>query len=84
LALAGQGKDEEAGPLLVRGYAGLGLKKSAIPVAFHSRLPDLMRSVALELARLREAAGKPEEAKKWRAEAAKHRSVAPLPREKRS
>jgi hypothetical protein len=52
-----------------------------VPTAWQAKLPGHLRSVAEQLVRHCEAVGKPEEAKKWRAEMAKHPVVAPPPRE---
>jgi serine/threonine protein kinase/Flp pilus assembly protein TadD len=78
LALAGQGKEAEAEQLLVKGYEGL--MRVGVPTPWQAKLPGHLRSVTEQLVRHYETVGKPEEAKRWRAEMAKHPVVAPPPR----
>ncbi|MBX9584033.1 MAG: tetratricopeptide repeat protein, partial [Gemmataceae bacterium] len=77
-ALLLQGKPAEAEPLLVAGYAGLLADRANIPPmpAAQANLPD----AADRLVELYAALGKPDEAKRWRAERAKYPFVAPPPR----
>ncbi|MBX9585540.1 MAG: tetratricopeptide repeat-containing protein, partial [Gemmataceae bacterium] len=75
-ALLRQGKPAEAEPLLVAGYAGLLADRSNIPPPAANNLPE----AADRLVDLYVALGKPDEAKRWRAERAKYPFVAPPPR----
>lgn len=78
-SLAAQAKYAEAEPLLVRGYERLA--KAAVPPSPWDRVfYDGRRATAEYLVHLCEATGKPAEAKKWRAEAAKYPHIAPAPR----
>ena len=63
-ALLGQKKYAEAEPLLLRGYEGLSRRKSAIPPEARDRLPEAID----RLVELYEATGRPDDAKKWKAE----------------
>ncbi|MBX9622484.1 MAG: tetratricopeptide repeat protein, partial [Gemmataceae bacterium] len=75
-ALVGLGRLAEAEPLLVAGYAGLLADRANIPPPAANNLPD----AADRLVELYVALGKPDEAKRWRAERAKYPFVAPPPR----
>jgi hypothetical protein len=75
-ALLEQGKYGDAEPLLRAGCEGLKKWAWKTPPAEKVRLPE----AAGRLARLYAAIGYPEEAAKWRAEAAKYPETAPPPR----
>jgi hypothetical protein len=78
-ALLGQRKYAEAEPLLLAGYAGLKEREKALPPPDKERLPQ----AADWLVELYTAAGKPDEAAKWRAERARYDpEAAPPPRKK--
>ncbi|MBX9581119.1 MAG: tetratricopeptide repeat protein, partial [Gemmataceae bacterium] len=79
-ALLGRGKPAEAEPLLLAGYEGMKERAKTIPPVGRVRLAE----AADRLVDLYEALGRPDEAKKWRAERAKYpppAAVAPPPRE---
>jgi tetratricopeptide (TPR) repeat protein/tRNA A-37 threonylcarbamoyl transferase component Bud32 len=76
-ALSGQGRYAEAEPLLLAGFRGLVDRAADIPLEY--RNPRLQEA-ATRLARLCAATGKPAEAARWRAEAARYREPAPPPR----
>jgi serine/threonine protein kinase/tetratricopeptide (TPR) repeat protein len=75
-ALLGQGKHDEARPLLVAGFEGMIRRLATIPA------PDRGEPVAAadRLIRLAEATGKPDEAKAWRDEKAKLATQATPPK----
>ena len=75
--LVARGKHAAAGPLLLAGHRGLTDRAADLPPRERR---DHLREAAARLARLHEATGKSGEAAKWRAEAARHRAVAPPPR----
>ncbi len=66
-ALLGQRKYVEAEPMLVRGFEGLRQRKSSIPAQASERLPEAID----RLIELYESTGRPDEAKKWKAERSK-------------
>jgi hypothetical protein len=67
-ALLGQKKHADAEPLLLKGYEGMKQREKTIPPPGKVRLPEALdRLIALYT-----ATNKPDEAKKWRAERAKH------------
>jgi len=79
-ALLGQKKYAEAQPLLLTGYEGLKEREKTIPPPGKIRLPEALD----RLIELSVATGKPEDARRWRAERAKYPAEqAPPPREKR-
>ena len=78
-ALLGQQKYAEAEPLLLKGYEGMKAREKTIPPQGSVRIPEALD----RLVELYTATGKPDEAKKWRAERAKYPDIAPPPREKK-
>ena len=58
------------------GYEGMIAREKTIPEKGKIRLPEALD----RLIELSTATNKPDEAKKWRAERAKHKEVAPMPR----
>ena len=75
-ALLGRGRPTEAEPLLVAGYEGLAARRAAVPPSGRGRLPE----AADRLVEVYERLGKPDEAKRWRAERAQYPFIAPPPR----
>jgi hypothetical protein len=75
--LVARGKYAAAGPLLLAGHRGLTAKAADLPPRERD---NHLREAASRLARLYADTGKPGEASKWRAEAARHREPAPPPR----
>jgi tetratricopeptide (TPR) repeat protein len=75
-SLLAQGKYTEAEPLLLKGYEGMKAREKTIPPQATTRVPEALD----RLIDLYTATGKPDEAKKWRAERAKYPFVAPPPR----
>jgi tetratricopeptide (TPR) repeat protein len=78
-ALLGQKKHDEAAPLLRSGYRGMVEREDEIPPKGRARL----REAVDRLADFYAATGKPELAKKYRAERAKYPEVLPRPLEER-
>ena len=72
-ALLGQKKLAKAGPLLLEGRAGMRSRAKTIPPLAMARLTES----AERLVRLYEALGKPDEAAKFRKEAAQDREEGP-------
>jgi hypothetical protein len=68
----------DAEPLLIAGYDGLKEDEMAIPEVVHH---ERMREAIQRLINLAKELNKPDEVKKWQAEAAKYRPLAPMPRE---
>jgi hypothetical protein len=60
-ALLGQGKYEEAEPLIVEGYNGMGVRSAKIGAGGRFNLSEAAERVI----RLYEAWGKPEEVREW-------------------
>jgi tetratricopeptide (TPR) repeat protein len=77
-ALLGQKKYADAEALLISGYEGMKKREKTIPPQGMPRLPEAID----RLIELYTAINKADEAKQWRAERAKHPSVAPPMREK--
>ena len=75
-SLLGQQKYAEAEPLLQAGYDGMKQRAGKIPPQSKIRLTEALE----QLVRLCEAAGKPSEAAKWRAELYAGAEAAPPPR----
>jgi WD40 repeat protein len=67
-SLVGQKKYAEAEPLLLKGYEGMKQKETSIEARDKRRLPEALD----RLIELYTASNKPDEAKKWQAERAKH------------
>ena len=78
-ALLGQKKHDEAGPLLRSGYKGMVEREDEIPPKGRARLREAVDRLAAFYA----ATGKPELAKKYRAERKKYPEVLPAPLEER-
>jgi tetratricopeptide (TPR) repeat protein len=78
-ALLGQKKYADAEPLLLAGYEGMKQREKTIPPQGQARLPEAID----RLIELYTATDKPDEVKKWQAERAKYREVAPPPREEK-
>jgi tetratricopeptide (TPR) repeat protein len=79
-ALLGQKDYDAARPLLVSGYEGLKAREGEIPLRARDRLTDAAdRLVALAV-----ATGDEEGVKRWKAERARYKEVAPMPRAKAS
>jgi hypothetical protein len=77
-ALLGQKKYADAEPLLVAGYEGMKKQGEKIPAQGKVRLPEALD----RLIELYTATNKPDEVKKWQAERAKYKEIAPPPLEK--
>jgi serine/threonine protein kinase len=77
-ALLGQKKYADAEPRLLAGYEGMKAREETIPPQAGTRIPEALD----RLIGLYTATDKPEEVTKWRAERARHATVAP-PREKK-
>ena len=75
-SLLSQKKYAGAEPLLLKGYEGMKARENTIPPQADKRIPETLD----RLIELYTATGRPEEAKKWRAERAKYPNLAP-PRE---
>jgi tetratricopeptide (TPR) repeat protein len=78
-SLLSQKKYKDAEPLLLKGYEGMKAGEKTIPPHAGDRIPEVLD----RLIELYTATDRPEEAKKWRAERAKHPSLAAQPREKK-
>ncbi len=78
LVLAELGEYDEAEPLLLHGYKEF--VKVPPPPGWEKRLPGHLRATAEALARLYKDRGKPDEARKWTAEAHRYPATAPPPR----
>jgi tetratricopeptide (TPR) repeat protein len=77
-ALLGQGKVEEAGPLLIEGHAEVVERTARLPAA---QRREVLIEVLRPLVRYHRLAGNTDDAKKWQAELEKFLPVAPPPRE---
>ena len=77
--MLGKKKHADAEPLLLAGYEGMKQREKTIPARGLVRLPEAID----RLIELFTATNKPDEAKKWRAERAKYKETAPMPREKK-
>ncbi len=72
-ALLGQGRLDEAGPLLRSGYEGLAANRELLPAYYRSHLPEALdRLIAWG-----EATGKADEVTAWKAERGKLNAAAP-------
>ena len=78
--LVGLKKYSEAEPLLEAAFAGLKEREAKLPATDRA---VILQAAAARLALLYEATDRPDEAKKWRNEAAKYPEPAPPPREKK-
>jgi hypothetical protein len=79
-ALLGQKKFNEAEPLLVAGYEGLKQNEKSIPeFARYERMTEAIQRL-IDLATARNSL---DQLKKWEAEKANYRPLAPMPREKK-
>jgi hypothetical protein len=77
-ALLGQKKYADAEPLLLKGYGGMKAREKTIPSEGRTRIPEALD----RLIEFYTATDRPDEAKKWRVERAKHPAAA-TPREKK-
>jgi hypothetical protein len=78
-SLLSQKKYKDAEPLLLKGYEGMRAGEKTLSPHADARIPEALD----RLIELYTATDRPQEAKKWRAERAKHTSLAPPPREKK-
>jgi tetratricopeptide (TPR) repeat protein len=78
-ALLSQKKYKDAEPLLLKGYEGMKAREKTMPPEASARIPEALD----RMVELFTATDRPEEATKWRAERAKHPSLALPPKEKK-